>query len=103
MKRALQGAAIAALLIASVEVHAQSAPQPGPPGMVPLNLSMEKLQFDTLKCKAFEAEANFHAFNAQQLGKERDALQAKIKELEAKIVELTPKDPPAPVEVPPTP
>lgn len=89
-----------ALLAAAVICAGAQTPPPGPPGLVPLNLSMEKLQFDTLKCKAFEAEANFHAYNAVQLGKERDTLQAKAKELEAKVAELegklaelTPKDP----------
>lgn len=96
MNRTLQGVTLGvALMVGSVLVHAQSAPQPGPPGMVPLNLSMEKLQLDTLKCKAFEAEANFHAYSSLQLSKERDALNAKIKELEGKIAGLeAPKDPP---------
>jgi TolA-binding protein len=102
MKRALLGAAIAALLTASVGVQAQNAPQPGAPGLTPLNLSMEKLQLEQLKCKALEAEANFHGFNAMQLGKERDALNARIKELEAKVAELEalqPKENPPAVDI----
>jgi hypothetical protein len=96
------GLALLAAAVVCAGAHAQTAPQPGAPVLTPLNLSMEKLQLDTLKCRAFEAEANFHAFNAQQIAKDRDALTAKIKELEATIAALTPKDPPAPLQVPPT-